>query len=220
MAEDLRRWQGGDPITARPVGRLERGWRWVRRNPALAVASALGVLLLATLIVVPIAFAIAETQNSNRLTNEKGKTVDALKEARNNQRKAEEAERAALRQAAVSILDRRISLCEQGEQGRGLLWLAHGLELAHRAGDAELEDTFRWNIGTWSAETHELVWVATCPGRVNSVALSPDNTLLAACGWEKEVRLLKTDTGKPFGKPSPIPVKSGASPFIRRAGSC
>ena len=106
----------------------------------MATASGLGVLLLTTLIVVPIAFAIAETQNSNRLTNEKGKTEEALKKSRINQQKAEEAERAALRQAAASILDRALSLCEQGEQGRGLLWMTRGLELAQRAG------TRNWKI--------------------------------------------------------------------------
>src|SRR5262249_31951067 len=40
LAEDLRRFQAGEPITARPVGRLERLWRWCRRKPALAVAGA------------------------------------------------------------------------------------------------------------------------------------------------------------------------------------
>ncbi len=34
LAEELRRFRAGEPIQARPAGRLERGWRWCKRNPA------------------------------------------------------------------------------------------------------------------------------------------------------------------------------------------
>src|SRR4030095_6012881 len=36
LAEDLRRWLTGKPITARPVSRAERVSKWIRRNPMLA----------------------------------------------------------------------------------------------------------------------------------------------------------------------------------------
>jgi formylglycine-generating enzyme required for sulfatase activity len=45
LANDLRRWQAGEPIRARPVGRVERALKWAKRRPALAAL--LGVVLLA-----------------------------------------------------------------------------------------------------------------------------------------------------------------------------
>jgi serine/threonine protein kinase len=48
LAEDLRRFQDGEPIQARPIGSWERGIKWARRRPtaaALAVVSTLAGLL-------------------------------------------------------------------------------------------------------------------------------------------------------------------------------
>jgi WD40 repeat protein/tRNA A-37 threonylcarbamoyl transferase component Bud32/tetratricopeptide (TPR) repeat protein len=54
FADDLRRWLKGEPIQARPLGRLARGLRWMRRRPAVAallVVSGLALLALVGLVV-------------------------------------------------------------------------------------------------------------------------------------------------------------------------
>jgi serine/threonine-protein kinase len=51
LADDLRRFERGEPIAARPLGRLGRLARWARRRPASAAALLVGTLLVtATLL--------------------------------------------------------------------------------------------------------------------------------------------------------------------------
>ena len=50
LGEDLRRFQAGEPIVARPVGIMERSWKWARRRPAVAAAVAITVLAVLSLL--------------------------------------------------------------------------------------------------------------------------------------------------------------------------
>src|SRR5262249_27436835 len=50
LADDLARFLNGEPIAARPVGRVERAVKWARRRPALAALAVVSVLAAAGLI--------------------------------------------------------------------------------------------------------------------------------------------------------------------------
>ncbi|HEX9370325.1 MAG TPA: hypothetical protein VF897_04940, partial [Roseiflexaceae bacterium] len=67
LAEDLQRLQAGLPVKARPVGVLERTWRWCGRNRA--VAGLLGAVAATLLIGALTAsyFAIEAGKNADRL---------------------------------------------------------------------------------------------------------------------------------------------------------
>jgi len=51
LAEDLRRFLAGAPILARPIATPQRVWRWCRRNPRIAIPSALAMVLLLVLLI-------------------------------------------------------------------------------------------------------------------------------------------------------------------------
>ena len=52
LVEELQRYLAGEPILARPVGPVERLWRWCRRNPRIAGSIAATFLILLAAVVV------------------------------------------------------------------------------------------------------------------------------------------------------------------------
>jgi formylglycine-generating enzyme required for sulfatase activity len=81
LADDLRRFQAGEPVRARPVGAVERTWKWAKRRPALAAL--LGVVLLAPVSLAVLSGNLAAARNDadeKRTTAEK--EADRAKKAR------------------------------------------------------------------------------------------------------------------------------------------
>jgi WD40 repeat protein len=58
LAGDLHRFLDGKPIRARPVGRVEKLWRWCRRNPAVAGLTTAVVFLLVGLTAASLGVAV------------------------------------------------------------------------------------------------------------------------------------------------------------------
>ena len=70
LADDLERFLDGKPIAARRVGRLERGWRWCRRNPGVAGLTAAVFLSLAAGAAVASWFAVQARDEAQQVRDE------------------------------------------------------------------------------------------------------------------------------------------------------
>jgi eukaryotic-like serine/threonine-protein kinase len=100
LADDLRRFERGEPIVARPVGHVERAAKWSRRRPAVATLLATGLLLVAGVT----AAAVWYVGDRNRLRYE-GSLRDS--EVQNRGRQINREAMAALDQAELHLTDLR-----------------------------------------------------------------------------------------------------------------
>ncbi|WP_020475578.1 protein kinase domain-containing protein [Zavarzinella formosa] len=96
LAADLRRWQEGRPIEARPVGRVEHSYRWCRRNPAVAGLLAGIMLALLAGTAAATAFAIRASRYADQANRNAFMLGDEKILAEQNAKEAKEQERIAL----------------------------------------------------------------------------------------------------------------------------
>jgi WD40 repeat protein len=185
LAEDLGRFRRGEPIHARPVGRLERLGRWCRRYPAVAA------LLAALFAVLTVGLALVSWQWGEAVAQRHRAEEKTADEAR--------ARVKAQRAAASLLLERGLALCQQAEYDRGALWMVRGLELAPDEAP-DLCDALRTLLGGWSARLCPCELVLAHSEGVRAAALSADQRFVVTAGGAT-AQVWDARTGQPVGQP-------------------
>jgi serine/threonine protein kinase len=79
-ADDLERFLKAEPIFARPIGRIERGWRWMVRNPVTSLLlAALALVLIVSFVTVVALWRLAERDKTRADQQEARAKANLLK---------------------------------------------------------------------------------------------------------------------------------------------
>ena len=101
------------------------------------------------------------------------------------------------------MLHQALALCDQGEVGRGLSWLARALELASDAGSEGLDRPIRINLADWEGQLSRPLPLPPMrhPAPVLGLAFRHGGKALASVGEDGIARIWDTATGREIGPP-------------------
>jgi WD40 repeat protein len=159
LAVDLECWLAGRKIHARPIGVFRKIRTWVGRNRALAVAWSAAAVAFVCMGLVATAVSARRAEINAEIQGFAAQGRAAREEAQH--------------LLATQALDRGVTLCQQGEVGRGMLWLARSVNLAP-VGDDAVEWAARAHVAMWLRQLNTLRTILPHAGSVYQVAFSPD----------------------------------------------
>ena len=202
LADDLRRWQEGEPISARRLRLAERTARWVRKNPAAATAAtvtAAAALLAGVALVLWLKYQTEQGLRAEAV-QEKGRADEARGEAVREKGRAEAARGEAVRarDTLAALQDRTARI----EYGRTVQLAYQEWRDGNVASALVLLDAANPALRGW--EWHHvrrlcdpaLLTLRGHTGAVLAAAYSPDGTRIVTAGDDKTLRVWDAKTGR------------------------
>jgi WD40 repeat protein len=215
VADDLEHWLRGEPIQGRRTALAERAWKWARRRPERALLAALAVVALLACL----GWAARQgVQHLEHLRAEEKERRDRDEAEARQRRWDEERIRESRRLQARNALAQGLVFCEGGRVGEGMLTWARGLQPAADAGDEDLQQQLRQQLGRWRRRLPRLLALVPStfgPGEdrrhemvgpkalymTQQIAWSADGTKLAFAGGYRHCGLWDLTAGRPVGEP-------------------
>jgi WD40 repeat protein len=196
LADDLDRYRRGEPIAARPVGRVERTWKWVRRNPVVAGLTAALLLFIGS----SAAALLLQYQQVRASRDDLSRTNDDLSEAVGKEREATARAGELLRESDTlrTLAEGRL----YGSQVRLALSGLTGLQIgqARRALDEAAPARRGWEWHHLNAAVDTSTKTVKVQSSVsNYLRLSPDGKRLGVGTSHDELHSIDLTTGK-FGR--------------------
>jgi eukaryotic-like serine/threonine-protein kinase len=180
LAEELRRHLAHEPIRARPVGRIQRAARWVRRYPLEAVSLAGVVAIFLT------AFALVSWSywRAEDARKDEAKQRQAADAARDDAQRKEKAERWGRYRSNIAAASGALQLQNSGAARSAL----DDAPQAHR--------NWEWQYLHSQLDGASLV-LPVPGGKIESLVLGPSGRQIAVCCFEhNEVYLYDVATGR------------------------
>jgi WD40 repeat protein/predicted Ser/Thr protein kinase len=217
LADDLARFTAGEPVRARPISAISRAARWARRQPAVAL-----LLALCTAGAIASFAVVAWKEHTAELAQRHAEAAQKAEEAHRTAAETareSEAQQRRLYQGLSAILlrDRALSHCDDGDVGRGLLWLAESMNLVPD-NHPDLERALRTNLAGWLWQVHPLKAMLGHSDRILAAGWSPDGRLILTSGADREARLWDA-SGSPRGPAFRLPRAATTASFSPDSGT-
>jgi tRNA A-37 threonylcarbamoyl transferase component Bud32 len=207
LADDLDRWQRGEPIEARSAGRAERLWRWGRRNPVLA---GLTTAVLALLIAV----AVGSTAAAIRIAAARDDAWQAQQRETGERLRAESNADETKKRLARQYVSNAVRAFDDGDYYGALPWLVEALR--QDEGKPEREAMQRLRIGSVLQECPKLTQLWFPPGEVIDLAFVGEQ-LRAVVANGANALVWDALTGEPLS--SKLPLVNSKAPQDGRPDS-